>query len=248
MMWGDGYGISRSDLYVISLMDKHRGWRQRADEMSETTKLFTILGTYINDQHGSRYYGKAMNITRQLTAAYDAALEEFDLLMMPTTPMKAQPLPAADASREEYVQRALEMIVSTSPFDISHHPAMAVPCGMSDGLPVSMMLIGKHFDEPTIYRAADAFERCGLRMGTAPVVDRNRQAPVLARSDREVREIATRDASLALLRTAIMSSPSSPRRHRRCLPLCPPSAPGGSGLPPEARVRESGRRHAAAPR
>jgi amidase len=129
--------------------------------MSETTKLFTLLGTYINDQHGSRYYGKAMNITRQLIAAYDAALAEHDLLLMPTTPMKAQPLPAANASREDYVQRALEMITNTAPFDISHHPAMAVPCGMSDGLPVSMMLIGKHFDEPTIYRAAHAFEQAG---------------------------------------------------------------------------------------
>jgi amidase len=38
---------------------------------------------------------------------------------------------------------------------------MAVPCGMSDGLPVSMMLIGRHFDEPTIYRAAHAFEQSG---------------------------------------------------------------------------------------
>jgi amidase len=161
MMWGDGYGISRPDLYVTSLMDKHRGWRQRADEMSETTKLFTLLGTYINDQHGSRYYGKAMNITRQLIDAYDAALGEHDLLLMPTTPMKAQRLPDADASREEYVQRALEMITNTAPFDISHHPAMAIPCGMSDGLPVSMMLIGKHFDEPTIYRAAYAFEQSG---------------------------------------------------------------------------------------
>ena len=161
MMWGDGYGISRPDLYVTSLMDKHRGWRQRADEMSETTKLFTMLGTYIDDQHGKRYYGKAMNITRQLTAAYDAALTEYDLLLMPTTPMKSQPLPAPDATREEYVQRALEMITNTAPFDISHHPAMAIPCGMSDELPVSMMLIGKHFDEPTIYRAAQAFEQAG---------------------------------------------------------------------------------------
>ena len=161
MMWGDGYGISRPDLYVTSLMDKHRGWRQRADELSETTKLLTLLGTYINENHGSRYYGKAMNITRQLTAAYDAALAEYDLLLMPTTQMKSQPIPAADASREEYVQRALEMITNTAPFDISHHPAMAVPCAMSDGLPVSMMLIGKHYDEPTIYRAAYAFEQAG---------------------------------------------------------------------------------------
>ena len=118
-----------------------------------------MLGTYIDDQHGKRYYGKAMNITRQLTAAYDAALTEYDLLLMPTTPRKSQPLPAPDATREEYVQRALEMITNTAPFDISHHPAMAIPCGMSDELPVSMMLIGKHFDEPTIYRAAQAFEQ-----------------------------------------------------------------------------------------
>jgi amidase len=48
---------------------------------------------------------------------------------------------------------------NTAPFDISHHPAMAVPCGMSGGLPVSLMLVGKHFDEPTIYKAAFAFEQ-----------------------------------------------------------------------------------------
>ncbi len=43
MMYGDGYGVSRQDLYVTSLMDFHRNWRQRADEMSETTKLLTLL-------------------------------------------------------------------------------------------------------------------------------------------------------------------------------------------------------------
>ena len=95
MMWGDGYGLSRPDLYVTSLMDFHRGWRQRANELSETTKLFTLLGTYIHKNHGSRYYGKAMNITRQLIAAYDAVLAQHDLLLMPTTPMKAQPMPQA---------------------------------------------------------------------------------------------------------------------------------------------------------
>jgi amidase len=159
MMWGDGYGLSRPDLYVTSLMDFHRGWRQRANELSETTKLFTLLGTYVLQHHGSRYYGKAMNITRQLTAAYDDALSQYDLLMMPTTPMKAQKMPEPGAPREEVIARALEMITNTAPFDISHHPAMAIPCGMSEGLPVSMMLVGKHWDEPTIYRAAYAFEQ-----------------------------------------------------------------------------------------
>ncbi len=161
MMWGDGFGQSRPDLYAVSLMDFHRGWRQRANELSETTKLFLMLGTYINGAHGSRYYGKAMNIARRLTAAYDQVLAQVDLLLMPTTPMKATPLPGPGASREEYVQRALEMIGNTAPFDVTHHPAMSVPCGMADGLPTGMMLVGKHFDEPTIYRAARAFEESG---------------------------------------------------------------------------------------
>jgi len=161
MMWGDGYGLSRQDLYVTSLMDFQRGWRQRANELSESTKLFTMLGTYIHQQHGSRYYGKAMNITRRLTAAYDTALNDCDLLLMPTTPMKAQPMPGPGAPREEILSRGMEMITNTAPFDITHHPAMAIPCGMIDGLPVSVMLVGKHWDEPTIYRAAYAFEQAG---------------------------------------------------------------------------------------
>ncbi len=161
MMYGDGYGVSRPDLYVTSLMDFHRNWRNRANEMSETTKLFTLFGTYIRKYYGSRYYGKAMNITRRLTAAYDAVLAEHDLILMPTTPIKATPLPPPDAPRELYVQRALDMVSNTAPFDITHHPSMAVPCGMADGLPVSVMLTGKHWGEPTIYRAAAAFEAIG---------------------------------------------------------------------------------------
>ena len=60
-------------------------------------------------------------------------------------------LPKPCAAREETVERALEMISNTAPFDISHHPAVAGPCAMSHGL----------WDEPTIYRAAAAFEGAG---------------------------------------------------------------------------------------
>lgn len=161
MMHGDGFGVSRPDLYVTSLMDFHRNWRNRADELSETAKLFTLLGTYIRKFYGGRYYGKSMNLTRQLTAAYDAALADFDLLVMPTTPTTAGELPPPGAPRELVIDRAMNMMSNTAPFDITHHPAMAVPCGMDDGLPVSMMLIGKHWDEATIYRAAHAFEQSG---------------------------------------------------------------------------------------
>jgi amidase len=161
MMYGDGYGLSRSDLYSTSLMDFHRGWRGQADSLSETTKMMLMFGTYINNNFGPRYYGKALNISRRLTAAYDKVLGTYDLLLMPTTPMKATPLPAPGASREETIGRAFEMITNTAPFDITHHPAMSLPCGLVDGLPVGLMLVGRHFDEPTIYRAAHAFEQSG---------------------------------------------------------------------------------------
>jgi amidase len=161
MMFGDGYGLSRQDLYVTTMIDKLHGWQLRANELSETTKVLTVLGVYIKKYHGSHYYGKAVNVTKRLTEAYDAVLNKYDLLLMPTLPMKAQPLPPADAPRALYFQRALEMIGNTCPFDITHHPAMTMPCGLIDGLPAGLMLIGKHWDESTIYRAAHAFEQAG---------------------------------------------------------------------------------------
>jgi len=161
MMFGAGYGCSRRDLYVTSLVDKLHGWELRADQLSETTKLLTVLGVHMKAHYGNRFYGKAMNQSRRLRATYDVALAKHDVLVMPTMPMKATPIPPPDAPRALYVQRALEMIGNTSPFDITHHPALTVPCGMSDGLPVGLMLAGKHFDEATIYKAAYAFEQSG---------------------------------------------------------------------------------------
>ncbi len=56
---------------------------------------------------------------------------------------------------------ALNTVLNTCQFDITGHPAMSVPCGMRNGLPAGMMLVGKHFDEPAIYRAAYGFEQSG---------------------------------------------------------------------------------------
>jgi amidase len=95
MVYGDGYGVSRDELYSTSLMDFHSGWRQRTNELSETTKLFLMFGTYVRENYGSCYYGKAINIVRRLRTAYDEVLAKYDLLLMPTTPMKATPSPKA---------------------------------------------------------------------------------------------------------------------------------------------------------
>jgi amidase len=155
--WGSAYGRSNSDLYENSLMDFCRNWRNRANELPENAKLVFMFSTYIRKYYGDRYYGKAINLSRLLRAAYDKVLNEYDLLAMPTT-IKAQPMPAPDASREEYVKGCVPYHANTCPFNLTHHPAMAIPCGMSEGLPISLMLIGKHFDESTIYRAAHGFQ------------------------------------------------------------------------------------------
>ncbi len=73
----------------------------------------------------------------------------------------ATKLPAPNAGREEYVARALEMIANTCPFDVTGHPACTVPCGMSGGLPAGMMFIGRHWEDASVLRAADAFQKLG---------------------------------------------------------------------------------------
>lgn len=161
MMLGDGYGTSRQDLYVTSFMDFHHGWRGRADELSETLKLAMLFAQYADDTHGKRYYGKALNLSYKLRATYDAVLADYDAILMPTTPMTATPLPAPSASREEIVARAFEMISNTCPFDITHHPAISLPCGMLDGLPVGLMMVGRMWDESTLYTLAHGFEQSG---------------------------------------------------------------------------------------
>jgi len=160
MVLGNSMGTNWKGHYTTSLLDAYaRGRLTRPNDLSETVKMFTMLGCYMQDHYHGRYYAKAQNLARLLTAAYDAAFQECDVLVMPTMPLKATKIPAADASREEYVTRALEMIANTCPFDVTGHPAMTVPCGMSEGLPVGMMLVGRMGEDATVLRAADAFEQ-----------------------------------------------------------------------------------------
>jgi amidase len=155
----DGCGSGHEGVFPTSFLDFHRGWRSRTDELPETVKTMLLTSEYLRRHHGFRYVAKSMGLTRAVRAAYAEALSHFDLLLMPTTPMKAPPLPPADASIEAIVGQAFLPSGNTMPFDYTHHPAMSVPCGMSDGLPIGMMLVGRHFEESTIYRAARAFER-----------------------------------------------------------------------------------------
>ena len=161
MMLGNGFGTGWEGLYTTSLLEYHANWTARADELSDTLKISMLIGKYHLKHTRGRYYAKAQNLSRQLREEYNKVFASYDLLLMPTTPMKATPLPPADATLELWCQRAFEMLPNTAPFDVTGHPAMSVPCGMSDGLPIGLQIVGRRYEESTIYRAAGAFEQAG---------------------------------------------------------------------------------------
>ena len=151
-------GLGWKGLYTNSLTQHHAKWPQRAEQIDETAILSMLTGEYCRRNYSGLYYGKAKNLARQLGAEYEAALAEFDLLLMPTTPMTAKPIPPADASLALYCQRAYEMGANLEPTNLTGHPAMSIPCGFSDDLPAGMMLVAGKWQEAKIYTVAAAFE------------------------------------------------------------------------------------------
>ncbi len=160
MVEGNSMGTNWKGHYLTGLLDVYaRGRISRADDLSDSTKLTVLYGHYMQQRYHGRYYAKAQNLARSLKAAYDEALQEHDLLVMPTLPMKARRLPDDDVSREEYMDRAFEMLANTCCFNVTGHPAINVPIGMSDGRPVGMMLVGRVGEDATVLRAADAYQK-----------------------------------------------------------------------------------------
>ncbi|MFL5798657.1 MAG: amidase [Actinomycetota bacterium] len=156
---GDALGTGWRGLYNSSLGKVHSAWRSRANSFSDTLKLGMLTSEWVIRNYGRHYYAKAQNLSRKLREEYDQAFEQHDLLLMPTTPMKAPIIPGPNATRAELFIPGFDSITNTAPFDATGHPAMSVPCGMSEGLPVGMQLVARHHDESTIYRLAAAFER-----------------------------------------------------------------------------------------
>jgi amidase len=157
----NGFGLGYQGFYPLSAIQAAMKWRDHADEFADTLKIATMFSKYTLDRYGGHYYAKAQNLRRRLRAAYDAALGSHDLLLLPTAVMKATPIPGPNASPQEITRRSWEATRNTCPFNVSGHPAISIPCGMADGRPIGLMLVGRHWDERTIYRASDAFERSG---------------------------------------------------------------------------------------
>lgn len=171
MVEANGWGMHWQGLYDPECI-AHYGelWRTDPDQLSETVKLVVLAGRFAIDRHHGSYYAMARNLVPQLRAAYDEPLSRYDVLVMPTLPVTATLVPDAEAPREDRLARSLEMLANTSPFDVTGHPACSVPAGLSDGLPVGLMIVGKRFDDATVLRVAASFEEAIGGFQTPPNV------------------------------------------------------------------------------
>ena len=135
-----------------------RAIKTHGGDLSPTAKLGAVLGHYMREQYDGVFYGRAQNMSRALNDAYDKVFEDFDLVLMPTTPQTAHAVPPMpEDDRTAHIAQALNMVRNTAAFDLTGHPSITVPCRGVKGLPVGLMLTGAHFDDATVLRAAHAY-------------------------------------------------------------------------------------------
>jgi aspartyl-tRNA(Asn)/glutamyl-tRNA(Gln) amidotransferase subunit A len=160
---GVRYGLSAG---ADELWDNYE--RTRGAGFGAEVKRRVMLGTYaLSAGYYDAYYVKAQQVRTLIKAEFDEVLSDVDAILAPTSPTVAFKIGAkVDDPLAMYLNDAC-----TLPVNIAGLPGISVPCGLSDGLPVGFQVIGRAFDEATVLRVADAYERAsgfdGLRPPTA---------------------------------------------------------------------------------
>jgi aspartyl-tRNA(Asn)/glutamyl-tRNA(Gln) amidotransferase subunit A len=136
----------------------HAGWlRTRAADYQPDVRERLRLGALVTGED----YVRAQQVRGWVRDAVDDALRHRDVLLAPSTPIVAPRLDETDVDirgRRTDVRSAL--IRFTRPFNLSGHPACALPCGFTEGgLPIGLQIVGRPFDEATVLRSADAYQR-----------------------------------------------------------------------------------------
>lgn len=127
----------------------------RSQGFGDEVKRRIMLGTYaLSSGYYDAYYKKAQQARTLIKKDFDDVLANYDVIIGPTAPTPAFEL---GAQLDDPVTMYANDIL-TIPINLAGVPAISVPAGFVDGLPVGLQIIGKHFDEATIYRAAHAFE------------------------------------------------------------------------------------------
>ena len=129
--------------------------RTRGEGFGAEVTRRILLGTYVlSAGYHDAYYRKAQAVRGLIARDFAEAFDQVDLLFTPTTPTPAFPLGAVTDPFEMYLSD-----VFTVTANLAGVPAISVPVGEVDGLPVGAQLIARHFDEATMIRAAQALER-----------------------------------------------------------------------------------------
>jgi len=131
--------------------------RTRDEGFGPEVKRRIMLGTYVlSAGYYDAFYLKALQVRTLLKRDYDQAFDHVDVVAMPTTPTPAFKLGEKTA---DPLQMYLGDIFTVSA-NLAGLPGISVPCGFSnEGLPIGFQLMGRMFDEATLLRVADAYER-----------------------------------------------------------------------------------------
>jgi aspartyl-tRNA(Asn)/glutamyl-tRNA(Gln) amidotransferase subunit A len=136
----------------------HEPWiKTRAAEYGPDVRERLLVGAFVS---GSEYL-KGQRVRRLIRDEMDRTLAGVDVLIAPTLPIAATPVDAraVDIDGQTHPVRP-SLVRYTRPFNVSGHPAASVPCGFTaEGLPIGMQVIGRPFDEATVLRVADAYQR-----------------------------------------------------------------------------------------
>ena len=162
LMFGAGTGGYAEGHVDMPLLDAFaEGWRSRPDALSGSALMTLLLGEHLQHRYHARYFAKAQALRGAVRAAYTKAFGECHLIAMPTVPFAAMPMPPTQATLADVLAAALPMIGNTAALNASGHPAISVPCGLRAGLPVGLMLVGRHFEDALTLRAAAGLEALG---------------------------------------------------------------------------------------
>jgi aspartyl-tRNA(Asn)/glutamyl-tRNA(Gln) amidotransferase subunit A len=148
----------------------HSGWlKARPADYDPEVRKRLQLGAFITGAH----YVRGQQVRALVRAEVDGALARHDVLLAPATPLTAPRLDERQTTLGDGPSDVRSALIRlTRPFNFSGHPACAVPCGFStDRLPIGMQVVGRPFDEATVLRVADAYQR---------LTDWHTRRPVLA--------------------------------------------------------------------
>lgn len=145
-----GYRTPNAD----NLLDLYK--KTRSEGFGDEVKRRIMLGTFaLSSGYYDAYYKKAQQVRTLIKKDFEDVFEKYDVIIGPTTPTRAFKI-------GENIDDPLTMYANdilTIPVNLAGVPAISVPCGFDNGLPLGLQIIGKHFDEATIYRVAHAFEQ-----------------------------------------------------------------------------------------